>query len=62
MEANQISDKLKALWAANVDKNSGSINKRTQQIDAIVMTEYGYLRVIDVIWNSELKKIQLVLS
>lgn len=61
MEANQLSDKMKALWGANVDKNSGDINKRTQQIDAIIMTEYGYVRVTDVIWNAELKKIQLIL-
>jgi len=51
MDAYDLSNQMKELWAATVDKNSGQLSKSKLPLGVCVWTEYGYKRVVGLSYN-----------
>ena len=62
MDAYNIYHLVKRLWAEHVNKNSGTIIKSTDAIKVCVWTADGYREVTNVVYNDNLKFIELVLD
>ena len=62
MDAYNIYHLVKRLWSEHVNKNSGTIIKSTDAIKVCVWTSDGYREVTNVIYNDNLKFIELVLD
>ena len=62
MDAYNIYHLVKRLWSDHVNKNSGTIIKSTDAIKVCVFTHEGYREVVDVVYNDNLKFIELVLD
>ena len=59
MDAHDISEAMKRLWSENVDKNSGSITKKTHGMKVCVWTDQGYREIVGLMYNPHLKCIEL---
>ena len=62
MDAYDISNKIKDVWMQHSDKNSGMLSKKIVEMPVVLRTEEGYRKVVAVLWNVELNKIELVLD
>lgn len=62
MDAYNIYHLVKRLWSEHVNKNSGTIIKSTDAIKVCVWTSDGYREVTNVVYNDNLKFIELVLD
>jgi len=63
MDAYDISNKMKDLWAQHTDKNSGSGKKNFgYDIRVVTWTEHGYREVTGLKYNEQLKMIELELD
>ena len=51
MDAYDLSNDMKALWAATVDKSSGQLAKSKLPLEVCVWTEYGYRKVVGLSYN-----------
>ena len=51
MDAYEISNKIKELWATHVPKNSGTIDKSTTEIGVYCNTPYGIWKLSDVSYD-----------
>lgn len=62
MDAYDIIFKMMDLWREHADKNSGMLIKNKAPIEIIVNTTDGYRSIVGMQWNSELRKIELILD
>ena len=62
MDAYDLSDLMKKMWADNADKASGQLPKPKNKITVIVNTDDGYREVTGLLWNRELNRIEMVLD
>lgn len=62
MDAYDIYHLLKRLWSEHVNKNSGIIPKSSDAIKVCVWTPEGYREVKNVMYNHNLKFIELELD
>ena len=62
MDAYNIYHLLKILWAEHVNKNSGTIIKSSDAIKVCVWTDDGYREVTGVVYNDDIKSIELILD
>lgn len=62
MDAYDIIFKMMDLWCEHADKNSGMLIKNKAPIEIIVNTTDGYRSIVGMQWNSELRKIELILD
>ena len=62
MDAYDLYQTIKHLWAENSDKRSGFLEKSQQHMAVMINTEYGYREVIDIRMNKELNAIELILD
>jgi hypothetical protein len=62
MDAYNIYHMIKGLWAQNVNKNSGLLDKSKDCIKICVWTSEGYREVTNVYYNDKLKFIELELD
>lgn len=59
MDAYDIADLIKKLWAEHIPKDSGVISKSKYRMPVVVWTEEGYRQVVGITYNSKLNLIQL---
>lgn len=62
MDAYDIIFKMMDLWREHADKTSGVLLKNKAPIEIIVNTNDGYRSIVGMKWNSELRKIELILD
>ena len=62
MDAYDLSDMMKKMWADHADKASGDLTKPKNKISVVINTEEGYRQVIGLFWNREINKIEMVLD
>lgn len=62
MDAYLLYQAVKQLWSEHTNKNSGLISKSSSDIKVCVWTDEGYREVVDAVYNSNLKLIELVLD
>jgi len=63
MDAYDISNQMKSLWAEHTDKNSGAGKKNFgYDIGVVTWTNQGYREVTGLRYNEQLKKIELELD
>jgi hypothetical protein len=62
MDAYDISEIMKKMWAEIVPKNSGELSKTTRDIKVCVWTDQGYREVIGLHYNPTAKFIELELD
>lgn len=62
MDAYDLYQAIKYLWAENSDKRSGSLDKSKQHMAVMINTEYGYREVVGIRMNKEINAIELILD
>jgi hypothetical protein len=62
MDAYDLADSLKSMWAQHFDKASGSLPKPENKIRVVVNTDDGLREVVGLHWNRETNNIELVLD
>jgi hypothetical protein len=62
MDAYNIYHILKRLWAEHTNISSGTITKSYDIMKVCVWTPDGYREVTNVIYNNDLKSIELILD
>ena len=62
MDAYDLSDMMKKMWADRADKASGDLTKPKNKISVVINTNEGYRQVIGLFWNREINKIEMVLD
>lgn len=62
MDAYDIFNKIKTVWAEHTDKGSGTLSKQYSKMRVCVWTPEGYREVIDLEYNDKLKFIELRLD
>jgi hypothetical protein len=62
MDAYLLYHTIKQLWSEHVNKNSGEIEKSSNNMKVCVWTNEGYREVVNAVYNYDLKIIQLKLD
>lgn len=62
MDAYDISQKTKDLWFQHCSKSSGTLYRTYDKMRMCVWTVEGYREVVDVVYNENLKVLELRLD